>query len=97
MIQPTNIHPITDFKRDTRTFVDRLKASGLPEVLTIEGRGELVVQDAAAYQRLVAAVDRAETISGIQQGLADVEAGRHVSLDEFEDAMRAKHSIPSDA
>lgn len=97
MIRPTNVSPITDFKRNTPDFVKRLKASGLPEVLTIEGRGELVVQDAAAYQRLLEVVERAEAMAGIRRGLADVEAGRHVSLAEFEVAMRAKHSIPKDA
>lgn len=97
MIDPTAIHPITDFKRNTPEFVKRLKESGLPEVLTIEGRGELVVQDAAAYQRLLKLVDRAEAVEGIRRGLADVDAGRHVSLDEFEDAMRKKHDIPRDA
>lgn len=97
MIQPTNISPITDFKRNTSEFVRRLKATGLPEVLTIEGRGELVVQDAAAYQKLLDLADRMEAIEGIQKGLADVEAGRHVSLAEFEASMRKKHNIPKGA
>ncbi len=97
MIQPTNIHPITDFKRNTPTFLKRLKETGLPEVLTVEGRGELVVQDAAAYQRLLELVDRAEAIEGIRRGLSDLDAGRHVSLDEFERRMRRKHKIRPEA
>jgi len=97
MIQPTNISPITDFKRNTPEFVKRLKETGLPEVLTIEGRGELVVQDAIAYQRLLELVDRAEAIEGVRRGLADIEAGRHVSLDDFEREMRKKNSIRPDA
>jgi hypothetical protein len=94
MIDPTRIHPITDFKRNTPEFVKRLKETGLPEVLTIDGRGELVVQDAAAYQRLL---ERVEAFEGIRRGLADVDAGRHVSLAEFEAAMRKKHALPPDA
>jgi hypothetical protein len=37
----------------------RIKLSGRREVLTINGKAELVVQDAAAYQRLLEAVERA--------------------------------------
>jgi hypothetical protein len=40
-------------------------------VLTIDGKAELVVQDAEAYQALL---DRVEAIEGIQRGLADVKA-----------------------
>jgi hypothetical protein len=42
-------------------------------VLTINGKAELVVQDAEAYQALL---DRVEAIEAIQRGLADVKAGR---------------------
>jgi hypothetical protein len=42
-------------------------------VRTINGKAELVVQDAEAYQALL---DRVEAIEGIQRGLADVKAGR---------------------
>ncbi|MCI5066734.1 type II toxin-antitoxin system Phd/YefM family antitoxin [bacterium] len=94
MVDPTSVHPITDFKRNTPAFVKRLKETGKPEVLTIEGRGELVVQDAAAYQELLRVVERVEAFEGIRRGLADIEAGQHVSLDEFESEMRKKYEIP---
>ncbi len=90
MIQPTNINPLTAFKRKTPEFVKRLKETGLPEVLTIEGRGELVVQDAAAYQKLLDVVDRAEAILGIRRGLEDAKKGRTMTLDEFGSRLRGR-------
>lgn len=90
MIQPTNINPLTAFKRKTPEFVKRLKATGLPEVLTIEGRGALVVQDAAAYQKLLDVVDRAEAILGIRRGLEDAKDGRTMTLDEFGSRLRGR-------
>ncbi len=48
-------------------------------MLTINGKAEVVVQDAAAYQRLVdaaARVEREETIAAIREGLADLKSGR---------------------
>jgi PHD/YefM family antitoxin component YafN of YafNO toxin-antitoxin module len=53
-------------------LLDRLRKTGHPLVLTINGKAELVVQDAEAYQALL---DRVEAIEG-QRGLADVKAGR---------------------
>ncbi len=47
-----DILPLTDFKRRTNEFVDRLKSTHQPLVLTINGKPEIVVLDAAAYQRL---------------------------------------------
>ncbi len=52
-----DIHALTDFKRQTPEFLARLKASGRPIVLTVNGRPELVVQDVAAYQALLDEVE----------------------------------------
>lgn len=90
MLRPTDVHPITEFKRSTPEFVKRLRATGLPEVLTIDGRGELVVQHAAAYERLLAIVERAETVAGVRRGLLDLQNGRTMSLDEFERRLRQR-------
>jgi predicted transcriptional regulator len=40
-------------------------------------------------------VRQAETIEAIREGLEAVAAGRTMSLDDFDAAMRAKHRIPS--
>ena len=62
-----------------------------PLVLTMNGRAELVVQDAAAYQALL---DRVEAIEGIQRGLADVKAGRTRPARKVFARLRRKHGIP---
>lgn len=83
MIHLDNIHPLTDFKRNTTEFRGRLKKSGLPAVLTVEGRPELVVQDAAAYQKLLDTIDRLEAIEGIRQGLESMNRGKGVDATAF--------------
>ena len=95
MIQLNNIHPLTDFKRNTSEFRERLKKSGLPEVLTVEGRPELVVQDAAAYQRLLDALERAEAIEGIRAGLESMKLGKGRPAQEFFADLRAKLGVPA--
>jgi prevent-host-death family protein len=85
-----DIHSLTDFKKNTSEFVNQLKQTGEPVVLTINGKAELVVQDAAAYQKLRQIAEEAVTIERIRQGIEDMKAGRTVSLDEFKEHARAK-------
>jgi PHD/YefM family antitoxin component YafN of YafNO toxin-antitoxin module len=70
-----------------------LKETGDLVVLTINGKAELVVQDAAAYQKLRQLAEEARVLDGIRQGIADMNAGRTVSLDEFKKHARTKHGI----
>ena len=86
-----DIRSLSDFKRNTIELLDRLRETGNPLVLTVNGKAELVVQDAAAYQALL---DRVETIEGIQRGLADVRGGRTKPARQVFDRLRRKHGIP---
>ncbi len=86
-----DIRSLSDFKRNTVELLDRLRETGHPLVLTVNGNAELVVQDAAAYQSLLA---RGATIEGIQRGLADVKAGRTKPARQVFDRLRRKHGIP---
>jgi PHD/YefM family antitoxin component YafN of YafNO toxin-antitoxin module len=88
-----DIHSLTDFKKNTSKFVEQLKETGEPVVLTINGKAELVVQDATAYQKLLQIVDEARVLEGVRQGIQDMNAGRTVSLDEFNANARTKHRI----
>ena len=88
-----DIHSLTDFKKNTSEFINQLKETGDPVVLTINGKAELVVQDAAAYQRLRQIAEEARVLEGIRQGIDDMNAGRTISLDQFKEHARAKHGI----
>ena len=57
-IRIQDIASLTDFHRNSTAHCKRLKSSGRPQVLTVNGKAVLVVQDAAAYQRLLEALTR---------------------------------------
>ena len=82
-----DIHPLTDFKRNTPEFLRKLKETGSPVVLTINGRAELVVQDAASYQRLWNIVERLETIQAVKESLATADRGEGTPIDDAFDAL----------
>jgi predicted transcriptional regulator len=68
---------------------------GVPLVLSVDGKAEVILQDAASYERLLEEMDARQALAGIGRGLADVEAGRGKPLEEFEREFRARHGIPS--
>ena len=83
-----DIHSLSSFKRNTLEFIELMKQTGEPVVLTVNGKAELVVQDAESYQKLLDALERLEAIAGIKQGLEDVEAGRTVSMEGFKQEQK---------
>ena len=88
MIALDDIRSLTDFQRNTKAHLQRLKATGRPEVLTVNGRAELIVQDAAAFE------DMLDAIRGIQRGLDEMAAGRGEPARVVLERIRAKHKIP---
>lgn len=88
-----DIRPISDFKRKTPDFVKQLKKTGKPVVLTMNGRAEIVIQDAASYQRMAEVVERALEVEAIREGLREVENGDTMSIEDFDRWMRSKHKI----
>lgn len=82
-----DIDSLSNFKRNTAKYVKQMKKSGAPVVLTVNGKAQVVVQDAESYQQMIELLDRAETIEGIRRGLEDVKNKRTISLSEFEKKM----------
>lgn len=89
-------HPLTDFKDHTPEFVQQLKTTGEPIVLTINGKAALVVQDAGSYQRLLDLAERTRSMDAIRQGLEDMRAGRGRPADEVFAEIRRELEIPPD-
>jgi prevent-host-death family protein len=94
MLDLKNIRPVTDFNRNTKESIDRLKATGKPEILTVNGSAEIVVQSAEGYQKLMEAADRAEILEGISRGLDQVKRGEVRPMREFLEELAAKNNIP---
>lgn len=94
MFQLSDIHPLTDFLRNHKEHIERLRKAGQPEVLTVNGKAELVIQDAASYQKLVSMIDRAEAIAGIQRGLDSMQRGEGRPMREFLSEMRKRRERP---
>ncbi len=97
MLDLNEIHSLTEFQRNTKTHIERLKKTGKPQILTVNGKAEIVVQDAESYQKLIEDMDRLEAMAGIKRGLEEVLQGKTSPASKVFDTMRKKHKIPKRA
>ena len=67
-----DIHSLTVFKRNSSVLMKRMKKTGRPLILTVRGKAEAVVLDAAAYQVVA---DHLDAVEGIRRGLAQAKMG----------------------
>ena len=93
MINLDDIQSLTDFKRNTAKYLKKMKKTKGPVVLTVNGRAEIVVQDAKAYQDILERVERAETVNALRQGIDEFERGEGRPAREALEELRRKHGI----
>ena len=93
MIDLREVRSVTEFQRNLKDYIGRLKDKKTPLVLTVNGRAKLVVQDAESYQALLDRLERAETMAAIRQGMEQLERGEGMSLKQAERRLRKKHGF----
>ena len=93
MLETQNIHSLTDFLRNHKSHMARLKETRLPEALTVNGKAEVVLMDAETYQEMANKIDRMETINAIREGIASAERGELKPVEQVYAEMRTKYGI----
>jgi len=81
-----DIHSLTTFKRNSSGLMKQMKKTGRPLVLTIKGKAEVVLLDAATYQQVA---DYLDAVAGIREGLDQMKKGSgRPANDVFNDLKR---------
>ena len=93
MIDAREVHPLTDFLRNHKAQVAHLKETKTPELLTVNGRAEVVVQDAKSYQEMLDRLRHMETIAAIREGIASAGRGELKPAEQVYAEMKAKYSL----
>ncbi len=65
--------------------------------MAVDGRAEVVVQDAKSYQELLDLLDQLEAIAAIEKGLEESKQGNGVPALEFLEKMRKKYKIQTES
>ncbi len=68
------IHPVSDFSRKPAEHIKRLKETGLPEILTVNGKAAVVIQDARAYEEMTHLLGTLKKIASAAQAHDEGEA-----------------------
>jgi PHD/YefM family antitoxin component YafN of YafNO toxin-antitoxin module len=89
MIIPEDIRSLSEFQRNTRDHIRRLNRTGRPEVLTVNGKASVVIQAAAAYQRLLDQLEEAKTSAAI----ASADRGEGLPVKEAFALIRKRAAI----
>ena len=80
---------MTEFSRKPMEHIKRLTESKRPELLTVNGKAAVVVQDAETYEKMAAQAEYAESVQRIRQAIS--EQGR--PLEEFTAEFEAGHGL----
>jgi PHD/YefM family antitoxin component YafN of YafNO toxin-antitoxin module len=90
----SNIHSLSQFQRNVKRHIRKLKASGKPEILTVNGQAEVVIQSAEAYQKLLDDQELLERIRGIRRGLEQAQRGEGRPMRKFLQDFSKEQGIP---
>jgi PHD/YefM family antitoxin component YafN of YafNO toxin-antitoxin module len=90
MLNLNDIRPLTEFLRNHKQCVERLQRERRPELLTVNGKAAVVIQDVASYQEMLERLERAEALEGIQRGLDAMARGDVRPLTEALDNLKSK-------
>jgi len=92
-IDLAQIHSLSDFQRNTKDHIRKLKKTGKPAILTVNGEAEVVVQSAEAYQKLLDDHELLESIRGISRGLEQARRGEGRPMRDFLEALAKEHGL----
>jgi prevent-host-death family protein len=82
-----DILSLTTFKRNSSGLMKQMRKTGRPLVLTVKGKAELVVVDAAVYQEVAGQLD---AVASVRRGLAQARKGMGRLASEVFDDMESE-------
>lgn len=89
MFKSTDIHTVTEFSRKPAEHIKRLADSKRPEILTVNGKAAVVIQDAESYERMAELAEYAESIQTIRKAISEESR----TLDDFKKEFESKLGI----
>ena len=79
-----DLHSLTAFKRNSSSLMKRMRKTGRPLVLTVKGKAEAVILDAASYATVAVQLD---TVAAIRRGLEQAKRGQGHPVDDVFDEL----------
>lgn len=93
MLDVNEIRSLTEFQRNAKQHIKKLKQSGKAQILTVNGQAQVVVQSPEAYQQLVEDAELARSLRVIRNSLQESKAGKGRSMKAFLHELAGKHGF----
>ena len=88
-----NTHPLSDFVREAEAHIAQIKGSRSAEILTVNGRAEVVVQDVESYQAMLVELERGRFVDSLVDAERDYEEGKGRPAEEFFAEAKARYGV----
>lgn len=87
-LKPTrDIQPVTEFRANAAQFIEQVRETGEPVILTQHGRSAAVLLDVASYEALM---DELALLRDVRQAEAEVASGKGSSHAAVARRLRAR-------
>lgn len=91
MVRFDETQSLHHFLQDHESHLTRLRKTGRPEVLTVDGQARVVMQDAQAYQQMVELLDTLDAGKVLRERLASLDTGEPgVAAEDVVASMRQR-------
>lgn len=98
MFSTADIYTVSEFNRKSGEHIQRLQATGRPQLLTQNGKPAVVVQDAVAYEEMARLAAYAESVTHVRRALREFTSGEGRTIEEafkeLDARIRAKYGDP---
>ena len=82
MFDLSDVHPLSECKRRQRALLEHFKTTRRPLLVTLNGRAEVVIQDAGSYPKLIEQMGKASEEAVGQPRSRRVDRGKASKHDE---------------
>jgi prevent-host-death family protein len=82
-----DIQPLTAFRSNVAAFVEQVRESGRPLILTQHGRGTAVLMSAVEYEALM---DELDTLRDVRASEAELARGEGIAHDDVAADLRSR-------
>ena len=87
------IHPMSDFLRSHKAHVARLKETRTPEVLTVNGRAEIVLLDTESYETMVEQISHTKAVLAARAHMAQAQKNAPPQEPVTEAERKRRHTV----
>jgi len=87
-LRPTrDIQPVTEFRANAAQFIEQVRETGAPMILTQHGRSAAVLMDVDSYESMM---DELALLRDVRESESQIAAGKVVNHDTVAKRLRAR-------